>query len=352
MQIKAIFDVISEKESHEFKLYHSYTPKTEFFILDENGEDVKVVGMVIKKEPILKIITSAGVMRVATEHALLTKRGQVFVKELSVGDILPTQTGDLEVLEISEDGEEIVYDLAVDSDTHLYQDSLGVVHHNTFHVEKTMESLLGSPEGPDAKWRHRKGEKLSPFGLYMDLFANRDNMTIVYDDSDSVWKDPDSVNILKSAMDTYPKRTIGWTSRSTMNVEILTNEEREEYYQKLYNAMKNKPEDVGTKIKLPNKFDFTSRIIFISNLKPDKIDSAIRSRSLFMDIYLTKEDVVKRIKSILPFVEPEVPMDTKLQVLESLSQNGGELTMRAVTAGIAVAAGGFNDWERLVKEYT
>lgn len=39
-----------------------------------------------------------------------------------------------------------------------------------------MKSLLGSPEGPGAKWRHRKGAKLSPFGLYMDLFMNRDDV--------------------------------------------------------------------------------------------------------------------------------------------------------------------------------
>jgi hypothetical protein len=221
----------------------------------------------------------------------------------------------------------------------------------TFHVEKAMKELFGSPNGPNAKWRHRKGEKLSPFGLYMDLFANREDMTIVYDDSDSVWKDPDSVNILKSAMDTYKVRTLGWTSKSTTNVEILDDEEKQLYYDKLYSAMKDRPEEVGTKVKLPNKFDFSSRIIFISNLKPNQIDSAIRSRSLFMDIYLTQTDVVKRIKSILPFVEPDISMDVKLQVLESLEKSGGELTMRAVTAGIGVASMKFDDWERLVSNY-
>ena len=222
----------------------------------------------------------------------------------------------------------------------------------TFHVEKQMQEMFGSPEGPDAKWRHRKGEKLSPFGLYMDLFTNRDEMTIVYDDSDSVWSDKDSINILKSALDTYKVRTIGWTSQSTTNVEILTDEEREAYYLKLYTAMKEKPEDVGTKVKLPNKFKFTSRVIFISNLKPEKIDSAIRSRSLFMDIYLTRTDVMKRIKSILPFVEPEIPMTVKLKVLEALEKSGQDLTMRAVTAGIGIAAGGYDDWNRLVESYT
>jgi len=222
----------------------------------------------------------------------------------------------------------------------------------TFHVEKQMKELLGTNEGPNAKWRHRKGAKLSPFGLYLDLFMNRDDMTIVYDDSDSVWKDADAVNILKSALDTYKERSIAWTSRATTNVEIMDDEEREAYYAKLYDALANSPEDVGTKIKLPSGFKFTSRVIFISNLKPEKIDSAIRSRSLFMDIYLTQTDVIRRIRSILPFVEPSISMEDKLEVLDSLIESGGDLTMRAVTAGIAVKSGGFNDWKRLVSEYS
>ena len=73
MTIKEIFDVISKKESHEFKLYESYTPKTEFHVLDENGEKVKVVGMVIKEEPILKIITDKATFRVADEHSMMVK---------------------------------------------------------------------------------------------------------------------------------------------------------------------------------------------------------------------------------------------------------------------------------------
>lgn len=352
MTIKEIFDTISKKESHEFKLYESYTPKTEFYVLDENGEKVKVVGMVIKEEPILKIITDKATFRVADEHSMMGENSQKWVKELKVGDKLPMKDGFATITAIEKDGTELVYDLAVDSKTHLYQDEDGFIHHNTFHVEKTMKEMLGTSEGRDAKWRHRKGAKLSPFGLYLDLFINRDDMTIVYDDSDSVWKDPDSVNILKSALDTYKERDIAWTSRATTNVEIMTDEERELYYSKLYDALANSPEDVGTKIKLPSTFKFTSRIIFISNLKPDKIDSAIRSRSLFMDIYLTREDVVKRIISILPFVEPDVPMEEKLEVLESLQASSKELTMRAVTAGIAVKAGGFSDWQRLVEEYS
>jgi len=227
---------------------------------------------------------------------------------------------------------------------------------NPFHVEKTMKEVLGSPEGPNARWRHRKGAKLSPFGLYMDLFANRDDMVIVYDDSDSAFSDKDAVNILKSAIDTYKVRQVSWPSRTTVNLELMGDEERIKYLADLEDALINKPEDVGTKIKLPSKFDFTSRIIFISNLPGSKFDkdpnlSAIKSRSFFMDLQLKREDIVNRIRSILPYIEPDISLDDKVEILEQLASGEQQLTMRAVVAAIAIKKAGMNDWDRLVREY-
>jgi len=226
----------------------------------------------------------------------------------------------------------------------------------TFHVEKTMKALLGTSQGADAKWRHRKGAKLSPFGLYMDLFMNRNDMTIVYDDSDSVWNDKDSVNILKSAIDTYKVRQVSWPSKATVNLELMGVEEKEEYLEKLYDAMVNNPEAVGTSIKLPSAFDFTSRIIFISNMPAAKFDkdanmSAIKSRTFFMDVQLKREDVINRIRSILPFIEPEVDINMKEEILAQLAESDHTLTMRAVVAAIAIRKAGLTDWDRLVKEY-
>lgn len=356
MNIKQIFDSISEKEIHTFKPYELYTPKTEFYVLDENSEKVKVTGMVIKDEPTIKVETTNGSFKVADEHALMGENSQIWAKDIKVRTKLKKADGTLvEVTNIEIGPKELVYDLAVDSETHLYQDTDGFIHHNTFHVEKTLNELLGSPDGPTAKWRYRQGAKLSPMGLYQDLFMNKDDMTIVYDDSDSVWSDKDSINILKAALDTKKVRKLTWSSPRTQNVEMLTPEEKDEYYETLYVALREKPEDVGTKIKLPNTFEFTSRVIFVSNIKGAKFDGgdmgAIASRSLFMDITLTREDVVKRIYSILPFVEPDVPMEDKLAVVEQLDKGGKILTMRAVIAGISIQAAKFNDWERLAATY-
>jgi len=70
----------------------------------------------------------------------------------------------------------------------------------TFHTQKTLEELFGSPKGPTAKWKQFKGLKASPFGLYKILFQYRDNMTIVFDDSDGFLLNRDCVNMLKSSI--------------------------------------------------------------------------------------------------------------------------------------------------------
>jgi len=49
--------------------------------------------------------------------------------------------------------------------------------------------------------------KSSPFGLYSTLYMNR-NKLIVFDDMDSVFKDTDTVNMLKAALDSTGENTV------------------------------------------------------------------------------------------------------------------------------------------------
>jgi len=149
----------------------------------------------------------------------------------------------------------------------------------------------------------------------------------------------------------------------TTNIDALPSEERDEYLLNLEQALSDpdKVSKVGTKIKLPASFNFTSRIIFVSNLPGDKFIkdpdlAAIRSRSMFVDVKLSREGVVERIKSLLPYIMPEVPIEEKEDLLEALAEKeGGNLTMRAIVAAIGVKQAGVasNNEEllRLVKMY-
>lgn len=121
-------------------------------------------------------------------------------------------------------------------------------------------------------------------GLYNTLFDNNGKL-IIFDDCDSVLDDKVAVNILKSALDSYEKRTISWMAKMNKSDEY------------------------------PQHFDFTGRIIFISNKSKEKIDEAILTRSLTVDLTMTPDDKVTRMEAILGNILPEYDMNVKQDAL-------------------------------------
>ncbi len=134
---------------------------------------------------------------------------------------------------------------------------------------------------------------ISTAGLYEILFKYRKRL-ILFDDCDAVFNDPDSVNMLKGALDTYEKRTVTNLKRgsSYYDGEGKTDMELDEIYEK--------------DGKLPKSFIFQGQIIFVSNLPEDEFDAAIISRSLHVDVTLSREEVIKRIRQIMVRISPEI----------------------------------------------
>lgn len=169
-------------------------------------------------------------------------------------------------------------------------------------VKETLKSIGLTP---DVNYYFATGT-ITTAGLYEVLFKNR-NSLIIFDDCDSVFKDADSVNILKGALDTYDVREISkLTKGNTFDSTGMSDSEIEQNYQ----------EKGGQ--KLPNKFEFRGQIIFISNLYEDKFDDAILSRSLHVDVHLTKEEVIGRMREIMKKVNPELDIELKSEALEYL----------------------------------
>jgi hypothetical protein len=133
-------------------------------------------------------------------------------------------------------------------------------------------------------------------GLYNTLFDNNGKL-IIFDDCDSVLDDKVAVNILKSALDSYEKRTISWMSKLNKNDEY------------------------------PQHFDFTGRIIFISNKAKEKIDEAILTRSLTVDLTMTPDDKITRMNAILANILPEYDMDIKQDALNFLETVKEEVSL-------------------------
>jgi hypothetical protein len=133
-------------------------------------------------------------------------------------------------------------------------------------------------------------------GLYNTLYDNNGKL-IVFDDCDSVLDDKVALNILKSALDSYEEREISWMAKMT----------------------KNDP--------YPNQFDFTGRIIFISNKKKESIDEALLTRSLAVDLSMTPDDKIERMRSILPTILPDYYIGVKEEALAFLDSKKDQVSL-------------------------
>jgi hypothetical protein len=138
-------------------------------------------------------------------------------------------------------------------------------------------------------------------GLYNSLYDNNGKV-IVFDDCDSVLEDKVAINILKSALDSYDEREITWMSKMNKSDEY------------------------------PNKFKFNGRIIFISNKKKSSLDQAVLSRSLVVDLSMSADDKIERMRHILAAILPEYSIGVKQQALDFLEEvkNKAELNIRTL----------------------
>lgn len=160
----------------------------------------------------------------------------------------------------------------------------------------------------------------TPKGLYRTLYENR-NSVIVFDDCDSILKDPVALNLLKSALDSYGKRVISWMS-----------------------------ENFGKDDELPRSFEFKGRIIFISNLSQDKIDQAIRSRSMMVDLTMNDDQKIERMEVISKSDEflPEFSAEQKadaLALIKDLKADAKEISLRTLISVTKIRASGNKNWK-------
>jgi hypothetical protein len=200
----------------------------------------------------------------------------------------------------------------------------------TYTVTKTLESKgytdisdlaefqVGSVVSMRKCFRMVKGFSTAK-GLYRTLFENNKSI-VVFDDCDAILKDPVALNLLKGALDSYGKRIISW------NADF-------------------KDED------LPKSFNFEGRVIFISNMTEDKIDQAIRSRSMMIDLTMSLDQKIDRMATIASSEEflPEYSKTIKsdaLDLIREIKDDVKEISLRTLIAVSKVRASNSN-WKDL-----
>ena len=202
----------------------------------------------------------------------------------------------------------------------------------TYTVMKTLEKLghrnvtdmadfeAGEKVNKSKLFRVIKGFSTAK-GLYRTLF-DCNGMTIVFDDTDAVLENDVAKNLLKGALDSYSRRYISWMADM-------------------------KDDD------LPKSFEFTGRVVFITNKSLQSVDQAIRTRAMCCDVTMDHEQKVQRMAVIAKSPEflPEVQQETKQAALEFLQKHSKvipNLSLRSLIQVTKFAARG-GDWMPLAK---
>lgn len=158
--------------------------------------------------------------------------------------------------------------------------------------------------------------------LYRLLWQNRDRI-VIFDDCDSVWNNDICVSLLKAALDSYDTRRLSWLA-----------------------------EIKGDDDDLPQSFEFTGRIIFVSNLSLTQLDQAVLSRSLYVDVSMTNAEKIQRIKTISSAIKPEWPKQEKadaLALLDELQDKIGDLNIRTFLKVLEIRHKGAENWKDLAE---
>lgn len=161
-------------------------------------------------------------------------------------------------------------------------------------------------------------------GLFRALFENNGSI-IVFDDIDVILKDAVALNILKGALDSYGKRIISW------NADMRDDD-------------------------LPRSFNFTGRVIFITNMSQGSIDQAIRSRSMMIDLSMTTEQKLQRMEFLIqsPEFMSNFSIEHKndaLALIRRLAGSARDINLRTLIQVTKIRVACESNWESMA-EYT
>ena len=153
--------------------------------------------------------------------------------------------------------------------------------------------------------------------LYRTLWE-QNGKVIIFDDADSVHKDPIGANILKAALGSEEKRVISWGAEF--------------------------PESES----LPNRFEFRGRVVFISNLSQEQFPQALLSRSMKVDLTLNTEEKLERIRQVFGAIDGDVEEKTEvMEFVDKYADVASDLNIRSCLNILKLKRDIGDNWERL-----
>lgn len=237
----------------------------------------------------------------------------------------------------------------------------------TYHCTKVLKEILGEQPGP---WYYHSGMKASPVSFYMKTFEER-KAIIVWDEADSLLTNDDIIMMLKPALDTSGDNTMEYSRGQS--VLSMSKDDIKKLCDEVDTAIASgKTLGLMTRnefVQVPAKFYFEGSMIFISNMPAKKIEGAILSRSMFIDVHLCAKDIQKRIMSIMKVKYNKYstedlqefadamggfhtgPEQEVTYMTPELARKNKPVTIRSMEIAIQMKEAGLKNWARLASLY-
>jgi len=195
----------------------------------------------------------------------------------------------------------------------------------------TTEKILADMGLRDGNGYFKNTGSASAAGLYSLLFRYKNDI-LFFDDSDDALGDQEARNLLKAATDTKKIRKLVWNKMGKNVVDPESDMTDEEIL------------DAG---QIPRYFEFTGKIIFISNLNLDKLDpdGALRTRAFIINIDPTETEIYDFMEKIVGTMKLEggltLDQKSRVHVVDLLRQgkSAQSANLRKLSRGLNMAAG-------------
>lgn len=215
----------------------------------------------------------------------------------------------------------------------------------------TTEKILGEMGLRDGTGYFKNTGSASAAGIYSLLFRHKNDI-ILFDDSDDAFKDQSARNIFKAATDTKKVRKLVWNK---MGANVADPDEMTD-------------DEILEAGLIPRYFEFTGKIIVISNLSLDKLDpdGALRTRGYIINIDPTEMEIydfMEKIVDSMP-LEDGLKLDSKSRkrVVDLLRKGNSKQSpnLRKLSRGLNMSAGAIaagvsvsdTDLSRMIETYS
>jgi len=232
---------------------------------------------------------------------------------------------------------------------------------------QTVEDTFAEHGLSDGQGYYKLTGSASPIGIYTTLYKNR-NGIVMFDDCDGALETQDGRNIIKAATDTKKSRKVAWGKKSSSMYDPADGTPKKKGKGKTSDddedlsdddgAEHEDSNDDGDSDRIPNNFEFTGRVLFISNLPLNKLDpdGALRTRAFIISIDPTPEEIFERMGEIVDHIKLEAGSLTpkeRQEVLEVVktSKNAANASLRTLVRALGLAASGAKNWKVLVQRY-